>query len=138
MSTLSTPTAEAQQALINAEAKEFEDAIETVINTDVLPYKEGAPLCDNFVGTTAIAHMSKYLGPNGTPGPIQMPSWTHGQCIGAACARWKETSRGGICGKAIGDLADALRLGLIEGDDDETITKEFERWALPSDEKEEE
>ena len=78
--------------------------------------------------------MSEHLGMDGQPGPISMPRWTHGQCIGPECARWKETNAGPICGKALIDLAAGLALATVGP---EEIATEYARWALPEEDDEE-
>ena len=124
-----------RQAAIEKEAEHYEEVIEETIHTSLEPYKDDAPLCDNFVGTTAVTEMTEHLGKDGNPGPISMPRWTHGQCIGPECARWKTVDGKPICGKALGDLAAAAAINaLIRGD----IEQEFARWAYPDDEEESE
>lgn len=132
---LAQAEAQLRRTKIEAEAAKYEELIECTINTEVEPYKANAPLCDNFVGTTAVAKMTEHLGQDqagnsGVPGPIQIPRWTHGQCIGAECNRFVTTKRGPICGKVLQDLRAGKELGVIAAAD---IKRTFEAWAIPDD-----
>ena len=124
-----------RQSRAEKEALHYEEIIEETIHTSLEPYKDDAPLCDNFVGTTAVTELTEHLGKDGQPGPISMPRWTHGQCIGPECARWKTVDGKPICGKALGDLAAAKAIGVLVGGD---VAKEFARWVYPDDEDESE
>jgi hypothetical protein len=109
------------------EGEQLEAEIEDTTNTDMLPYKEDAPACEDFSGTRAIARMTEHFE------VVQMPAWTHGRCIGPSCARFKSVNGEPICGKALQDLAAAKELGMLK---DEDVEVELARWAYPPTEAE--
>lgn len=123
------------------EAAELEQEIEWITNTDVAPYKDDAPLCEDFSGTRAVGRETEHIklvDPN--QAVVPMPAWTHGRCIGPPCARFKEIAGRPICGKALQDLASAQTLGLLSPVDQGVaeIEAEFARWAYPEPEGAEE
>lgn len=116
------------------EADALEEEIEYVTNTEVMPYKDDAPLCEDFNGTRAVGRPTEHIALiDPQQAVVPMPAWTHGRCIGPECARFKTVGGSPICGKALQDLYAAVNLGVTKDGD---VDREFERWAYPPEEDE--
>lgn len=115
--------AEMRASAARAEEREIIERINGVMGTEIVPYKDDAPICDAQTELQAIAQETDYNK------VVQMPAWAHGRCIGAACGRWTETSQGPICGRALQDLAAAYAMSFITS---EQIDAHFAKWAYPS------
>lgn len=115
--------AEMRAAAAKAEEREIIARINEVMGTELAPYKDDAPLCDAQTELQAVAQETDYNK------VIQMPAWAHGRCVGSVCGRWKQTSAGPICGRALQDLAAGQQLGLLSRDQ---LEAEFQRWAMPT------
>ncbi len=114
------------------EAAEIEADIEDTVNSEVLPYKDDAPICEDLVSLRMVGRRTEHLAlVDPQSAVVAVPAWARGRCIGPACARWKVVSGNPICGKALQDLAAAQDLGLTDAG---STQREFRRWAYPKDE----
>ncbi len=123
------PTPELRAASAAAEQREIVAEIESVMLTELAPYKDDAPVCDAMAELQSVAKETTYHK------IVQMPAWAHGRCIGAACGRFKQTPLGPICGRALQDLAAMKELGLMDrdgSDPEHVVAAELARWAYPS------
>ncbi len=98
--------AELKQAAANAEANALEEEIESIVNTDLLPYKDDAPICGFQNVILPTGRQTKHLQ------VVQIPQWAHGRCVGSACGQF--VAEADMCAVKLQGLLAARELGLLK------------------------